>query len=297
MDGNQSSVSQVRSAALWQQNSQGQALVIVRGPVKFVIGSPEDEPYRSPVEMQRVVEIPRSFSISATEVTVEQYLRFRADHEYEAKYCPEPDCPVLNVSWFDAAKYCRWLSEKEGIAEDQMCYPPIDQIDPEREIRLPEDLLQRTGYRLPTGAEWEYTARAGARTSRCYGEGEELLAEFAWYRENSSGRSQPVARLKPNALGLFDVHGNALEWCHDWYFEERPAVSPSGVLVDGADRRAGIYRELRGGLFMSESALVRLADRDFDVPAKQSYEIGFRVARTLPDSTIQQTLAVSRREE
>src|SRR5438094_7675754 len=94
-----------------------------------------------------------------------------------------------------------------------MCYPPIDQI--KKGMTLPADYLQRSGYRLPTEAEWEYACRAGAVTSRYYGESEELLGKYAWYGSNSAGHTWPVGMLKPNDLGLFDMHGNVYTWCQE----------------------------------------------------------------------------------
>jgi len=265
----------------WFVNQAGQTLAVVRGPVTFTMGSPEQEEDRIWVEWPHRRTIPRSFAIGTHEVTLAEYLRFDPDHEYDAKYSPTDACPVLDVSWFDAARYCRWLSQQEGIAEDQMCFPPLEQIGADRPLKLPENLLNRTGYRLPTAAEWEYAARAGVATSRYFGADERRLADYVWFRGNSADRSHPVASLKPNDLGLFDVLGNALEWCQNWYFDEYPPLPADKTLVDGSDSRPGFVYEIRGGGYLSEAAIVRLADRDSDVPAKQSFEIGFRIARTV----------------
>ncbi|NUQ64095.1 MAG: protein kinase [Pirellulales bacterium] len=268
----------------WYVNRAGQTLAVVRGPVVFRMGSPEEEEDRVWVEWPHQHKIPRSFAIGVCEVTVEEYLRFDPDHEYESKYCSTPDCPILDVTWFDAARYCRWLSRQEGIAEDQMCFPPLDQIDPDRPLKLPGNVLERTGYRLPTAGEWEYAARAGAATSRFFGSDQRRLADYAWCQASSTGRSHPVATLKPNGLGLFDVLGNAMEWCQNWYFDDYPPAGTDGIFVDGSDSRPGFMYELRGGGYLSEPLAVRLADRDNDVPAKKSYEFGFRIARTIQDA-------------
>jgi formylglycine-generating enzyme required for sulfatase activity len=82
---------------------------------------------------------------------------------------------------------------------------------------LASDWLSRRGYRLPTEAEWEYASRAGTVTSYYFGESRELLGRYAWYLDNSEERSWPVGSLLPNALGLFDMHGNVFNWCQDWY--------------------------------------------------------------------------------
>ena len=263
----------------WYVNRQNQTLAIFRGPILFPMGSPPEEVDRTEVEAQHRRRIPRSFAIGTTEVTVEQFLRFRPDQEYEERYAPDPQCPVLGVSWFDAAKYCRWLSEQENIPEDQMCYPPVDKISPD--MKLPPDVLDRTGYRLPTAAEWECAARAGSLTSRHFGNSESMLDRYAWYYGNSRNRTWPVGRLRPNEAGLFDVLGNALEWCHSWYFDEYPAESAQGFVEDETDRRRGYLRELRGGSLLRSAEILRSADRDNEAPAMQSSEFGFRLARTI----------------
>src|SRR5262249_6013106 len=99
----------------------------------------------------------------------------------------------------------------ERIDREQWCY----EVTAEGEVKLREKYLSLTGYRLPTEAEMEYTIRAGAITTRFYGESEELLEKYCWYVPNSKGRLWPVGSLKPNDLGLFDAHGNVWCWCQE----------------------------------------------------------------------------------
>ena len=151
-------------------------------------------------------------------------------------------------------------------------------------MTIPADALKRTGYRLPTEAEWEYACRAGAVTSRYYGLSTELLENYAWYQANSQGRAWPGGDLLPNDLGLFDMLGNVYEWCQDRDGAIRP--SKGGVYSDAAvTTEIVMYRPnriFRGGMFYSQPQEVRSASRVPDVPSLQSTYVGFRLARTLP---------------
>src|SRR5262249_2345702 len=161
------------------------------------------------------VRIDRSFSLAAREVTVAEFLRFRKDHKYIKNYARTEDCPVNAVTWYEAAAYCNWLSQQERIPEDQWCYVPNEKGEYSEGMKRAVSWRGRSGYRLPREAEWEYACRAGSTTGWSLGEAEDLLGRYAWYVLNSPSRSQPVGLLRPNDLGLFDLHGNAWEWCQD----------------------------------------------------------------------------------
>ena len=111
-----------------------------------------------------------------------------------------------------AAHYCNWLSEQEGLPRDQWCYVPNEAGEYAEGMTIPADVLERTGYRLPTEAEWEYACRAGAVTSRYYGASTDLLGAYAWYQANSKDHAWACGSLLPNDLGLFDMLGNQFEW-------------------------------------------------------------------------------------
>jgi serine/threonine protein kinase/formylglycine-generating enzyme required for sulfatase activity len=270
----------------WYVTKQGHTMVVVPGPVEFSMGSPDTEKGRRSQETLHRKHIGRSFAIATKEVTVKQFQEFlrqtpSVKHVYRRQYAPEENCPQTGVTWYEAAAYCRWLSEQEGIPEDQMCYPPIAEI--KEGMKPPSDYLSRTGYRLLTGAEWEYACRSKTVTSRYYGETEELLGQYAWYLHTSDDRTWPVGSLKPNDTGLFDMQGNVYEWC-----QER-SLSYSGSLgsvsedrEDNVSLRDSVHRLLRGCSFANLSSNVRSACRNPNLPTGRHFTVGFRPVRTYP---------------
>ena len=167
--------------------------------------------------------IPRRFAIADKEVTVEQFQRFVKTNpqfgldpsELKPATAPIRTGPMIGVTWYGAAAYCNWLSEQEGLPKDQWCYLPNEAGAYDEGMTIPADVLQRTGYRLPTEAEWEYACRSGTITSRYYGLSTDLLGKYAWYQANSQEHAWPCGSLLPNDLGLFDMLGNVFEWCQD----------------------------------------------------------------------------------
>src|SRR5262249_26424416 len=174
----------------------------------------------------------------------------------------------------------------EGVPKEQRCYPSVAEIekckDGKTPLELPKDYLTRTGYRLPTEAEWEYSCRAGMKTSRAFGTDDTMLGHYAWYGLNSDGRVHPVGTKMPNDYGLFDMYGNASEWCHDAL-----APYPTGKLPieDNQDKGPvdpSMSRVLRGGGFGSPASEARSASRFGWQPTVTFIHAGLRVARTLP---------------
>ncbi len=151
-----------------------------------------------------------------------------------------------------------------------------------RVVKLKANYLSLPGYRLPQEAEWEYACRAGAATSRYYGETTELLGEYAWYQNNSQERTHPVGSKKPNDFGFFDLQGNVYSWCQEQY-NLYPAVKEGETIEDKEDIidiDSTKSRVLRGGSFDDPASDVRSANRTNDGPAYRNVYNGFRPART-----------------
>ncbi|MBL7827805.1 MAG: SUMF1/EgtB/PvdO family nonheme iron enzyme [Saprospiraceae bacterium] len=213
-----------------------------------------------------------TFYLSRYEVTIGQYLAFcevtnshwpewlEKGNEYhietgaKSSYYKDKgmsrsnkNYPVTGVNWADAVAYCAWLSEKTGKR-----------------------------YRLPTEAEWEYAARGG-KSSRGYTyAGSNDLNQVGWYEGNSGVKVHPVGGLQANELGLYDMSGNVIEWCSDWYdrnyYQNSPYKNPQGP-------SKGDYRVCRGGSWYYVDSGCRSAVRSIFNPANRKFNLGFRVAQ------------------
>jgi formylglycine-generating enzyme required for sulfatase activity len=155
------------------------------------------------------------------------------------------DHPVAGVNWFDAERFCAWLSERE-----------------------------KKKYRLPTEAEWEWAARGGSMSVYGWGDDYDRAGDHAWYKGNSELRSHPVGQKPPNAWGLHDTNGNVVEWCQDWSQDPYPQADvsdPTGpILTSGA-------RVLRGAGYIDDP--IPLIRRGSFGPASSMIHCGFRVCR------------------
>ena len=268
----------------WYVNSEGQTLAVIGGPIEFSMGSPVSEPDRFSGETPHRQPINRRFAIATKEVTVEQYQRFLKENPQIKgpdidKFSPEPTGPVNRMTWYEAAAYCNWLSQQEGLAT---CYEPNERGQYAEGMKIVPDALKQPGYRLPTEAEWEYACRAGAVTSRYYGRSVELLGKYAWYFQNSQNRAWPCGQLLPNELGLFDMLGNVYEWCHEQYYpypegEGNTTTDDMNILLSIKEQNPRI---LRGGTFYYHSTYVRSASRFWVAPSDRSAIYGFRSSRT-----------------
>jgi hypothetical protein len=258
----------------WYVTSQGQTMAIIRGPVEFLMGSPAGkEVGRDGGEPLHQEIIPRSFAMGSKEVTLNQFRGFWKDYLAGSHGGAEREIPAELIEFRSALNYCNWLSRAEGIPEDQLCF----QEGSDGKLRPRADCLTRSGYRLPTEAEWEYCCRANTTTRRHDGFGKDFIGAIAWYQDNSDGRVHAVGQLKPNNLGLFDMYGNAVEWCVDKF-----DVRPSGDLDPDWTQS---FRVNRGGSFSCTAIDLRSARRRGALAESPLMGYGFRIARTLPQGT------------
>ena len=222
------------------------------------------------------------FLLADSEVTREQFQRFMDDPDADKpqewqgaaiETSPTEQHPVQGVNWYDAVQFCNWLSLREGLTP---CYERTG--DKETTVNNNEYdawrlVPEANGYRLPTEAEWEYASRAGTSSVFCCGDDDSLLDRYAVYRADRT--EQPASRL-PNGWGLFDMHGNVWEWCHDRYGRfgsETPLSNPNGP-------SDGVLRVLRGGSFFTYAPDARSAYRTSSNPDYRAADGGFRVVRT-----------------
>lgn len=281
------------------------AMIEIRPPERVWIGAYNFEPGRNSHEKGHYMSGMPRFAIGQTETTVAQFEEFLRDEKVKAFYAREPfdaskrfaardDCPRTSVRWYDAAVYCQWLSEREGLPESEWCFPGIWDVQDAKTYSLPKDVLSRTGYRLPTEVEWEVAAAAGSETTWPTGWTARLNRRYAWTSENSGGKSQPVASKLPNRFGLFDTLGNVKEWCLEPYSDYRlPQDSPDlpwdrrfvpgPVLVKTPDPRRKIIFSLRGGSYAQDDDWTRPSRRLIGELDEKNHYLGFRIARTLPE--------------
>ncbi len=193
----------------------------------------------------------RPFFIGITEVTQAQWQAVMAGNPSNFL---GPDLPVHNVNYTAAKEFC------------------------ERLDRLPSN-RDKFLFRLPTSAEWEYACRAGSQAAYCYGDDPAQLGEYAWYIQTTKGAGgpRPVAQLKPNAAGLYDMHGNVNEWCSDSF--SNLAISTRQVDPKGFP---GINQVTRGGNGMASAENCRCAYLFNDPPGKSIDGLGFRVVGDPP---------------
>jgi formylglycine-generating enzyme required for sulfatase activity len=192
------------------------------------------------------VTLTEPFMLGTYEVTQAQYQQVMGTNLSKFKGASNP---VEQVSWEDAVEFCRKLSE------------------------LPAEKAAGNVYRLPTEAEWAYACRAGTTTKFSFGDDDSELGDYAWYRENFDKKTHPFGSKLPNAWGLYDMHGNVIEWCQDWY-----GAYPSGAVTDPTGAASGSLRVFRGGSWFSTAGFCRSAYRYGGGPSSRNDYNGFRVS-------------------
>ena len=207
---------------------------------KFTMGD-ETCPDARPHE----VTLSKDYWLQATETTQAQWQAVMGENPSNFKGA---DRPVDQVSWIDCRLFMQRLNEKAKAD------------------------LKGWKAALPTEAEWEYACRAGSKGKWCFGDDKSKLGEYAWFNENSDNQPHPVGKKKPNAWGLYDMHGNLWEWCEDWYGEY-----PENAVKDPTGPEKGEMRVQRGGTWVGTDLHARSANRGSVPPARRLIQ-GLRTA-------------------
>lgn len=197
------------------------------------------------------VTISRGFWMGAYEVTQAEYLAVMGINPSGFK--GSLSLPVETVSWYNATNYCGKLTQRERGAGR---------------------IATNSVYRLPTEAEWEYACRAWTSTRYSHGDDPDYseLSKYAWYDQDSDASTHPVGQKLPNPWGLYDMHGNAAEWCQDRY-----GAHPGGIATDPQGPATGSERVAHSGLWFRPSTYCRSAFRRGIAPDFASDGLGFRV--------------------
>ena len=207
-------------------------------PGSFTTGSPESERGRIANETRSHVVFKKGFLLGVTEVTQKQWREVMGT---DPSYFKGDNLPVENITWKDAGEFCRRLSEKE-----------------------------KKRYRLPTVVEWEYACRAGTTTAYSTGNGEDALLKAGWFIKNSGNQSHLVGQKKPNAWGLYDMHGNISEWCAN----RTDTYTTDSKLVN---REIKAERDHRGGSWGLTASDCRSASRHRNNGNFRYFDLGLRV--------------------
>ena len=243
----------------------------VTGPIvaesSFDMGSPLSEDCREIDETQHTVTLGREIFTSPYEVTQDEWETLMPSNPSTFS---GSDLPVDGVTWYEAVAYCNALSLDEGYAP---AYTIVDDM-------VTWDVAAN-GWRLPTEAEWEWLCRAGTATAFFTGDIEDCsfsdnLADAGWYLDNAGAETHPVGEKEANAWGLYDMHGNVMEWCwdHAGDYPEIDVLDPIGPV-------GGVSRIARGGSWDQQAMRCRSAARTAHVPDSRNDFMGFRVVRTI----------------
>lgn len=253
----------IAAAALPVVKTDGGAEMILVPEGDFEMGSARGRDVEQPVHKVHV----DAFLIDRTEVTQAQYEKFKLPNPSRFK---GPNLPVEMIPWTKAALFCNLRSKAEGL---EPCYN--------------EDTAEcdftKTGYRLPTEAEWEYACRAGSTSDYSFGDGRRK-AEYAWFADNSDKKTHPVGTKKPNAWGLYDMHGNVAEWCNDVFAKDYYRTS---ISLNPRGPAEGEMYVLRGGSWKGGAEVMTSFHRVAENPGFSDAclapdTMGFRCVRKAP---------------
>ncbi len=262
---------------------------------EFLMGSPRNESSRQAEETQHRVQLTRPFVVGAYEVTQREYEQvmkcnpswFTPTGKGKDKGVGKDtgNFPVENVTWYDAIEFCNRLSKLDG-------YPPYYKMTEVKQVgetikNATVTIAGGNGYRLPTEAEWEYACRAGTGSRYSFGQANSgnqanlrpgpPIAYGSSPSWRTLGRTTTVGSYPANPWGLHEMHGNAAEWCWDWYDRDYYATSPA---KDPQGPATGKQRVIRGGSWLVSEGSCRSASRVALTPDESNYYTGFRVART-----------------
>lgn len=266
----------------------------------FVMGAAPCQWARALVsENEMLVTLTHAFEIQQYEVTQAQWTALGLPNPSGAnehgRSCLEPECPVGNVSWTEALAFANMLSERHDPPLEP-CYELTDctgeigrDFSCKQQSQRGDSVYECKGYRLPTKAEWEYAARAGARTAFYNGDiapqaglgvcgPDPLLEQIAWYCYNSGGTTHPVGGKLPNGFGLFDVLGNAAEWTTGKATEP---IRPAEAVDYEPTLPEQLLRPARGGWAYAMNATMSLARWHNGRPDDRAPGFGFRLVRTV----------------
>lgn len=256
-------------------------VVFAAGEYEF--GSPDDE-LRQGDEVRHRQQVDR-FAILEREITREEYEASGHKIGQIERFSATSAHVSLAFNWFDAVRYCRWLNEQTGFAEQQP-YAAPESLDADKFPSDPRDDLgpapkswpldlTKQGFRLPTEHEWEVMCRAGTRTAFSFGGDYELLGRYGWFQDNSGKVGHRPRELRPNLRGVFDTHGNGYEWVHDWdggYESSTAATGPAD----------GEIRMTRGGSWFLTPPYCRSSFRYAYPATNRNVDFAVRPARTMP---------------
>jgi len=242
----------------------------------FYMGSDEMDIDRNTDESLHLVDISNGFEMGTTEITREQFVEYMGYDPVDL-WAPDDeailncwDCPIQSVTWHEAAAFANALSESNGL---ESCFDCTG-ADADVFCTSAKDPYACDGYRMPTEAEWEYSARADDETTYS---GSEDIESVGWYRENSNYQVHPVASMAPNGWGLFDMSGNIREMVYDWYNPWFPEQVVDPISLPGE----GVRPVERGGSYACVPHQLRVNTRYQYSGYERDTHVGFRIARTL----------------